>query len=289
MHRHFRLASLAASSLVIALVIAGCGDDTSDPAPSGENAPPSEATVFNASGDTKSDLGIVKWGFATDESGDLMTYRGYGEKNEVLATVVQQMDRTSSEKYVFTMKMTGPSANASETIEFTARPTDDGQNTAIVMLVTENTFGEGSVPARVLTHFQADSAARTGTTAGSGSLVGKSHPLDDQLVTRCNATTNCQTELIDSRIAANAKSSACGLINTVGTPLISCLGGALVGGIAAIWTGPGVLAGAGIGCAAGGVPAGGVAAAQCAAARRDATKAAEDLRKCQQAAQAQCQ
>jgi hypothetical protein len=283
LHRHLRLSPVVVSSLVLALagVLGGCASQE-DEAPVTVAAPPNEAVVFAASGATKADLGITQWGFATDEAGDLMTYRGYGEKNVLLATVVQKLDRSDATKYHFTLTMTGPKESASEKIEFTAHPTEDGKGGVLVTLVTENTFDEGGVPSRVLAAFKADSAARSGTV-GKGSLTGKSRPLTGSaLVTQCNDTVNrCQNELIDSRIAAAGASGDCGLLKTVGQPLLATVVGAGFGALAAWWSGPGIVAGAVIGGAAGGVGAGAAAVTQCVASRRDATAAAADLKKCQ--------
>lgn len=282
MHRYLRVSSLVLASLALSCVALGCGSSDDESPPAVTAAPPNEAVVFDASADTKADLGIAKWGFATDEAGDLMTYRGYSDKNEVLATVVQKLDRSDAEKYHFTLTMTGPKESASEKIEFTSHASDDGKDAILVTLVTENTFEDGGVPARVLARFKADSAGRKGTI-GSGSLTGKSRPLTaGGLVTQCNPTVNaCQNELIDSRIAAAGASGDCGLLKTVGQPLLATIVGAGFGALAAWWSGPGVVAGAVIGGAAGGFGAGASAATQCIASRRDATTAAADLKKCQ--------
>jgi hypothetical protein len=285
LHRHFRLSSYAFAALVL---LAGCGSpDEETSAVAGP--PPNEAVVFDASGDTKSDLGITKWGFATDAAGDLMTYRGYGDKNQVLATVVQKLDRSNAEKYHFTLTMTGPKESASEQIDFSSHAADNGKDAILVTLVTENTFEDGGVPARVLAHFKADSNARTGTTVGAGSLTGKSHPLDGTLVTPCSDTVNrCQNELIDSRIAAAGASGDCGFLKLVGQPLISTIIGAGAGALATLWGGPTAVVGAAIGGGAALVGTGAAAVIQCVASRRDATKAAQELQQCQQQQQASC-
>ena len=289
MHRHFRLSSLlAAASLTLATALAGCSSEDDQ---SMAGAPPDEAVVFVASAETKSDLGIAKWGFATDEAGDLMTYRGYGERNEVLATVVQKLDRSDPTKYHFTMTMTGSGASASEKIDFSTHPSEDGKDAILVTLITENTFDDGALPSRVLARFKADSASRSGTTIGSGSLTGKSHPLDGTsggLVTTCNDTVNrCQSELIDSRIAAAGASGDCGLLKMVGQPLLATVVGAGAGALATIWGGPTALGGAALGGGAALVGSGAAAVTQCIASRRDATSAAAELKKCR-ASQASC-
>lgn len=289
LHRYLRLSSIVVSSFALAGALGGCGSSQEDEAPVAVAAPPNEAVVFAASGDTKAELGITKWGFATDDAGDLMTYRGYNDKNEVLATVVQKLDRSDETKYRFSLTMTGAKESASEKIEFTAHPTEDGKGGVLETLVTENSFEEGGIPSRVLARFKADGAARSGTI-GSGSLSGKSRPLDgNALVTTCNPTANaCQNELIDSRIAAAGASGDCGLLKTVGQPLLATIVGAGFGALASWWSGPGIVAGAVIGGAAGGVGAGAAAATQCIASRRDAAAAAADLKKCRDSAAASC-
>ena len=283
MHRHLRFSSYVFSSLVIAGALVGCGSSSDDAGAAVSGPPPSEAVVFVASADTKSDLGITKWGFATDDEGDLMTYRGYSDTNEVLATVVQKLDRTDPNKYHFTLTMTGPKDSAKESIDFSAHPSDDGKDAILVTLVTENSFDEGTVPSRVLAHFKADAGQRASTTIGSGSLTGKSRPLDgNSLVTPCSDTVNrCQTELIDSRIAASAASGDCGLLKLVGQPLLATIVGAGAGALATIWGGPTALVGGAVGGGAALVGSGAAAATQCIASRRDATTAAADLKKCQ--------
>lgn len=287
MHRYLRLSSVVVASLALSGVLAGCASQE-DEAPVVAGAPPNESVVFNASSETKDDLGIAKWGFATDEAGDLMTYRGYDDANHVVATVVQKLDRSDANKYHFTLSMTGAKESATEKIEFTAHPSDDGKDAILVTLITENSFDEGGVPSRVLARFKADSAGRT-ATIGSGSLTGKSHPLDgNSLVTQCNDTVNrCQNELIDSRIAAAGASGDCGLLKMVGQPLLATIVGAGAGALATIWGGPTALVGGAVGGGAALVGSGAAAAAQCIASRRDATSAAADLRRCQQQ-QASC-
>ena len=94
-----------------------------------------------------------------------------------------------------------------------------------------------------------------------------------ELVTSCNETTKCQTELIRSEIAAAGASSNCGLLNLVGQPLLMCAGAALV----TWWSGPG----AGVACVGGAATAAVWGGAQCITARRDASQAADTLKQCQ--------
>ena len=248
--------------------------------------------VYDASADTKADVGIAKWGFTSDPEHNTTVFRGYGDKNELLVEVRQILERPDMYNERFTMTMTGAKATAAERIEYAASASADGKDTVISMNVVENTFDEGSVAARVLLHIGADAKASVSgaiTNGGSGSLTGKSRPLDaNSLVTNCNDTVNrCQVELIDSRIAAAGAATDCSLTRRVGYPLISTIGGALVGGLITLETGPGAIVGAAAGGVAGSLGFG-IAGHQCASSQADAAKAAADLRKCQQANTAQC-
>jgi hypothetical protein len=75
----------------------------------------------------------------------------------------------------------------------------------------------------------------------------------------------------------------------VGLPLLACVGGAAAGALATIWGGPTALVGGAIGCGGGAVPVSAGQEISCVAARRDATKAAQDLKNCQDNAKKSCQ
>lgn len=288
MRRTLRL-SYVISSLAVVGTLVGCGssaDESSAP-------PPNEPVVFTSSAETKSDLGIVRWGFMTESTSDFTRYRGYDDKNNVVAEVTQDLDRSNPDVYHFVMKLTGTGGSASEKIDFTAGTAENGVDGLLITTVIENTFDDGSFGQKVLLAFQKDAQARTSSTtvSGNGSLVGQSHPLDgNQLVTNCNQTVNtCQTELIDSRIAASSQSSECGLLKRVGLPLLACVGGAAGGALLTIWGGPTALVGGAIGCGTGAAPVTAGQEISCASARRDATKAAQDLKTCQDNAKKSCQ
>ncbi len=281
MHRHLRLSPYAISSLALVAALVGCGSDAAEEPVAGPG--PTEAVVFAASGDTKAEVGIVKWGFDTDEAGDLMTYRGYGEKNEVIAEIVQAFDRRDPNKYYFTLTAKGAKGSASEKIEFSAKPTVNGSDTQIMMLVTENTFVDGDGPSRVLARFKADGAQRHNTTlSGGGSLLGKTRPMQQgQLVDRCaQLAEKCQEALIDQRIAAAGQSGECGLLKRVGVPLIGAVVTGAGGALLTAWSGPGALVGA-VGGAVVGAASGNVTQEiLCVAARRDANAAQRELQAC---------
>ena len=288
MHRHLRLTSYALSSLALAGALVGCGSAGAEE-PVAAPAP-SDPVVYDASAETKADVGIAKWGFSNDPEKNTTVFRGYGERNELLVEVRQTLDQSDVNNVHFTMTMTGPKATGSEKIDFSAHPSADGKTGEAAMNVVENTFDEGTVGARVLGHMGADAKSKSGAiTNGSGSLTGKSQPLDgNQLVTQCNDTVNrCQVELIDSRIAAAGAANDCSLVKRYGYPLVTTIGGALIGGLITLETGPGAIVGAAAG-GAGGALNFPVAAHTCATSQRDAAAAAAALRTCQQQATAAC-
>ena len=252
-------------------------------------APPSDPVVYEASAETKAEVGIAKWGFANDAATGTSVFHGYGAQNDLLVEVRQTLDTSDPKNVHFTMSMSGVKATGSEKIDFTARPTADGKNTELSINVLENTFDEGTIGARVLAHVGADAKAKDSTvTSGSGSLTGKSRPLDNQLVTPCSATTNrCENELIDSRIAAGSAAGDCSLLKRYGLPLVSTIGGALVGGFFTLETGPGAIVGAAAGGAAGAV-AFPIAGVTCIASQQDAATKAAELRACRSQPAAAC-
>jgi hypothetical protein len=274
---------LAVAALLCALT--GCSSEDDDATIAGP--PPSEPLVFEASPDTKNELAIERWGFTVDGASATSTYRAYGAKNEVLATVVQKHDA-----HAFSMSLTSPRGSASENVELSQQTGENGEM-QLVVLVTENTFAEGEFPARVLARFKADSESSTSMTTGAGLLTGKSHPLvqigrvpdppaasgesGDPLVTHCNeATSRCLIQLIDARNDANGASGTCGLLNRIGMPILACVGAAVV----AIESGPG----AALACGGAGFTTSAGAEALCVNASLSAQKSAQEFIACDQAA-----
>lgn len=292
MQSRFRLSSIVVASIVVAMgALVGCGSAEEDQSIAGP--PPSEPTVFSSQAETKQELGIEKWGFDTDESGDEMTYRGYGANNEVIATVKQRLDASDPMHLYFTLEVSGKVGNAVEKIEWYAKPSDDGTQNFLYTDVKENSFAEGGKPLRVLVRFREDGAARDGGSAG-GSLVKQARPLEaNQLVNPCQElNARCQVALIDQRIAAAGASSECGLLKFVGVPLITgvttAAAGAGTGALVGLLGGPaapvtstgGAVIGAAGGAVAGAVGGASAQAALCFAARRDARAAQNELNQC---------
>ena len=286
MQSRFRYSSIVVASVVVTMgALVGCGS-ASEEEQTIAGPPPSEPTVFSSQAETKKELGIDKWGFDTDESGDEMTYRGYGVNNEVIATVKQRLDASDPMHLYFTLEVSGKVGNAIEKIEWYAKPSaEDPEKADLYTLVTENSFEADSKQARVLFRFEEDGKAREGGSAG-GSLVTQARPLENgQLVNPCQQLNErCQIALIDQRIAAAGQSSECSLLKLAGVPLISGGVGAGVGAGIGLLGGPFAVISSPAGAAVGGITgaAGGVAAqaAQCFAARREARAAQNELNQC---------
>lgn len=275
MHCRSRLSSLAVvASLALLGALVGCGsseeeqDDVTNPAPS-------EPEVFDASSQTKSELGIVKWGFDSRSDGDEMIYRGYGDRNQVLAEVVRKLDRSNDARWVLTMTATGKLGSASERVEFHLEDKPNG-DTEIYATVTENTFKEGEGALKVLLRFKADGASYANGDAASlstgGSLVSGT---GEALVDKCKElTSRCNRLLIRDEIAADGQSSECGLLRTIGVPL---LGGIIGAGAGALIGGVGAIPGAAVGVVSGS----GTQAALCIDAQLGARRARQDFQRCQ--------
>ncbi|HEY8072502.1 MAG TPA: hypothetical protein VIF62_00285, partial [Labilithrix sp.] len=207
MHR-----SLFALPVVLALVACGSSSEGEDAV----GPPPSDAVVFDASDATRAETGVAKWGFSTTEGETV--FHGYDARNTQLVDVKQTLSSVDAQTARVAIAMTG-AASASETIDFAVKPAD-GDMVTLSMVVSENTFADGSPAARMLAHLRDDAQSKTAvTTTGSGALT-QSHALDDALVSHCSDTvTACLNELIDARSAATGAASSCSILRTVGVPL----------------------------------------------------------------------
>lgn len=272
MHRHLRLPSFAVVSLVLVGALVGCGSSAEEQTPV-EHPAPSEATVFDASAETKKEVGIEKWGFDSKSDGDEVVYRGYGAHNEVIQEVARKLDRSNEDRWVMTLEAKGAQGSAKERVEFTLKTNDKG-DTEIYAMVTENTFEEGKGPMNVMMRFKADGAAFAADDglSGGGALVSGA---GDELVQRCQElASRCNRLLIRDEIAANAQSGECGLLKTVGVPLL----GGVIGAAAGVWVGGvGAVPGAAIGVVSGA----GTQAALCLEAQIAARRARAEFQACQ--------
>lgn len=270
MHRHFRLSSYVLSSIAVVTALVGCGSDATEESTGPE---PTEATVFEASKETKADLGIEKWGYEAGPNGDSAKYRGYGAKNQVIAEVSRSLDRSNDKQWKFKLTASGEAGTAKESIDFDFKSVAGSTDSEVYVTVTENTFAEGSGPAKVLARFKADGAIYVAADLkGPSSLLGSA---GDGLVDRCQElTSKCNRLLIRDEIAADGQSSECGLLRTIGVPL---LGGIIGAGAGALIGGVGAIPGAAVGVVSGS----GTQAALCIDAQLGARRARADFQKCQ--------
>ena len=267
---------VAVSSLSLATAIAGCASPADD-APM--RPPPNDDSVYSAAADTESDIGVAKWGFTKNAATEGFVFRGYDDHNAVVVELRQTIASVDTNTTRVTVTMTGKRATGSEKIDFALKPSADGKTGDLTMQVVENTFASGGTASRVLAHLGSD--AKTGgagaTLASGGGSLTQSHPLDDGIVSHCNDTTVCTSELIDQKVAAAAVSDKCGLVKPGAELLVATGVGAAAGGPL------GALAGA-----LGGLVIAGVEELGCIDARKDATKADNAAKDCQKKAQASC-
>lgn len=273
--KHLLEILVAVSSFSLATAVSGCASPADD-APMGP--PPSDDSVYSASVDTESDLGVAKWGYTKDAATDAVVFHGYDEHNAMIVELRQTIESVDQQTARVTVSMTGKKATGSEKIDFFLKPSADGKSN-VSMKVVENTFAGGGTAGRVLAHLGADTktggAGAPSLASGGGSLT-QSHPLDD-LVGHCNETTVCTSELIDQKVAAAAVADKCGLVKPGAELLVATGVGAAAGGPL------GALAGA-----LGGLVIAGVEELGCIDARKEATKADQTAKDCQKNAQTSC-
>ena len=200
---------LLLSPIVASIVLTACSGASSDDEPAGPA--PTDTIVFEASAETKKDLGVAKWGF--DDNGDATIFHGYDAKNAQLLELRESLDETD-DPFVkrITMKMTGKIGAASATIDVGIEVSSDFQSASYTKKTIENSFETG-VGGKVLAHLGPDSMAmvqekaaagdtglvqpktitpKDATDAGGGSLVsGESQ----QLLVCCSELTNATAAL----------------------------------------------------------------------------------------------
>jgi hypothetical protein len=167
---------LVLGSTALTLAAFACGGFNDDPV---MGPPPSDPVVTRASADTKNDVGITTWGFATStETGDAVVH-GYGARNELRVEVRETIQAIGAYTVRLTTTMSGLIAAGSENIDFAVEPASDGQTATASVTVVQNTFAGGGVAARVLAHMSAD--AKTASSGGDlrgASFLTQAHPLD---------------------------------------------------------------------------------------------------------------
>ena len=199
---------------------------------------PTDPVVYEASAETTRDVGIVRWGHATDANDDATIFRGYGSKNELLVEIRQTLTQQGTYTKTFEMKMTGAAGSGSQRIDFVAEWEADGKTMDYVTHVRENTFAAGSPAAKILARLAPDAAAMVAARAKkpTGTLAKNLRPLDavpgettkpeeklvepteEPLIECCSQLTNEETA------SAAAAGTECPLVEPTGEGLTSGAG-----------------------------------------------------------------
>lgn len=224
MHHRSRPPWLAFAPILFTLlgVLAACGDEGPSPAPP---PPPSDPLVYDASAETRREVGIAKWGFAHGVDG-AATFRGYDAKNELLVEIRLTLEQPDALTRRFAMTMTGKAASGSQRIEYVARSSDDWERMVYAQSVAENTFVPGTLAATILARLAPDSRAipMDGLAGDAGGLTTRVKPLDGEP----SLVADEPTELIDccgqvtaeSAAVAALAGSSCSMV-TAGTATIT--------------------------------------------------------------------
>jgi hypothetical protein len=162
---------LVLSPIAMSLLLVACSSGSSPDDEPVAGPPPSEPTVFEASAETKRDLGISTWGF-DDRSGTTI-FHGYDSRNAQVVELRQSADETADPfTKRITMKLTGKLGAASATIDVGVVVSADYQSASYAKTTIENTF-DGGIGGKVLAHLSPDSMTMVQKTAtGGASLLG---------------------------------------------------------------------------------------------------------------------
>jgi hypothetical protein len=176
-----------------------------------EKDPLPDPTVYDASPETRADVGIATWGAFVDSATSSSIFHGYGPENELLVEIRQTFEQADDFRKRFTMTMTG-AASGSERIEFVANVGDDDQAEATyTQNVLENTLVAGSVGARILAHLAPDARAISASSHVGGEFSGALLPRV-ALTTRSPDLLQCCGGLVrDAEQMAAMAASACPL------------------------------------------------------------------------------
>lgn len=180
--------------------------------------------VYDASPETLRDVGIAKWGVNADAS----VFTAYGLRNEPLVRIAQTIEEVDDLTRRFELSMAGPSGSGKEIVEVQARWAADGRSMEYVTTVRENTFVEGTAPAKILGHLGPDAQAMVAAAATreSGLTVQGLHAMngggDAGLVAPSETPlVQCCSQLTRESVALSAiPGSECGLLSPRSTPMI---------------------------------------------------------------------
>lgn len=170
-------------------------------------------TIFEASEETKRDLGVARWGF--DDSGDVTTFRGYDASNAQILELRESVDETEDDfTKRITMQMAGTLGSASATIDVGVVVSEDFQSASYSKKTVENTF-YGGPGGKVLAHLSSDALAmaRKPVPAAAGvvqarSLQPRAEDAGTSLLDGTSELVECCCELANTAAALSAGAGA---------------------------------------------------------------------------------
>lgn len=283
--------SIFLAGLLGPLAIA-CGGGGSDEAVDEKFPSPADDAYIAASPDTRSELGIEKWGVTNDGPANTAVVHGYSAKDEMLVELRHVTRVVDDEHVEVDITLSGKRGSAAMRIGFEGKDGPTDEESVVEMTMLANTFAENTSTASVLSHMRVDTnsdspifGSSAGVTVGGGSLVSSSiTPQDGNLVGNCaQLLGQCGVQVVRAGGSAAYNSDACArLVRAEGISLICRFAGRfigrLVGGAVGTAVAPGV--GTAVGGVAGGVAGGALAGQAC----RYLTGATEARQQCVSAA-----
>lgn len=155
--RPWHLPVLAVSA--VTTLLAGCSTVPDGPEPT-------DPVVYDASNETRSSVGIAKWGYRTDDAGTTI-FRGYDAHNNLVVETRHVFEITGEFTRRFLLKMNGPEVSGAVHVEYESVWRDDTQSAQYVARVIQNTVPRDGIAARILQRVTPDAQAMPATVANA--------------------------------------------------------------------------------------------------------------------------
>jgi hypothetical protein len=250
------------TGMLLISTAAACGASKADETP---RLP--DPVLVAAAPETKSELGIERWGVSSDaKTGDTFVH-GYDADGTRVVELVHHLVDQDATHGAIEISLTGSHGEARMTIDLVANPTGDpNADVPVNMTIGSNNFPQSPEAQKVVDRMNADTGNGVPeTTQAPTGLLGPQtlHPLDGEELygsPECaTLTVECQGSLLSAGVSAAGNSNACAkLLTSTGVVLICRAIGQVGGGAIAGAFGAG--AGLGVGSVPGAIV--GVAAGQ---------------------------
>jgi hypothetical protein len=227
--------------------------------------------LVQAAPESKSELGVERWGVSSDSTTGETIVHGYGAKNEAVVELHHRYVNQDASHAAIEIALSGSRGAARMRIDVDAQPTGNADDHRVEMTIGENEFAESPDAQNVLAHMSTDlGTGMPEVSPGASSLLSpKVHPenllgCDTELVQKCSGpllSAGAVVALSSSSCAHFARAQAVVLLcqtagqvvggSIVGT--VGAAGGGVVGGVGGLGVGavPGALLGGAAGIAAG--------------------------------------